>query len=162
MEVNPVLLEPCQDFRPKKVLIFKTVCCINTSCFQCGDDGIGDCCSMCKMERLILVEDVVRNRVLGHAFARMVRVLFDQRGFYDQRMTIPKEVSNRNILLGTDLLVYLIKVSREMYQGATASLLPPLIPVIRQEAVIGRLRYLLDTVKNSPRTKAYAILVSVP
>lgn len=161
MEVNPVLLEPCQDFRPKQVLVFKTVCCINTSCFQCCG-GNNDCCSMCTMERLILIEDAVKNRVLGHAFARMVRVLFDQKGFYDQRMTIPKDVSNRLILLGTDLLVYLIQVCKEMYQGATASLLPPLVPVSRQEAVLGRLRYLLDTVKNSPRTKVYAILVSVP
>ena len=149
------------DFRPKQVLVIKTVSCINSFCLICKNSTTG-CCVKCQLERLVLIEDLDKNQVLGQAFVRLIRLEVEKRGYFVNQPQIPQSCCNRHIRLSRDLMTSLLMGYQDMYRGAGIVLLPSRsIPSAEQhQSTVARLRYLVEVVKNSTRSNFHAILIA--
>ena len=112
-----------RDFHPKQMLIIKSLSCINSFCLVCKSSTAG-CCVKCLLERLMLIEDLDTNQVLGQAFVRLIRMDVEKRGFFVNQPYIPRSCSHRHIRLNRALVTSLLVGYQNMYQGAGTTLLP--------------------------------------
>ena len=154
-------LERVRDFRPSKVLVLKTLSCINPFCPSCAGSVTG-CCPTCQVERLVLIEDLADNQVLAYAFVRLVHLEVEHRGYFVHPPVIPPGCANRQIRMDKTLLESFLSYYQDTYQGVGAALLlpPGAMPTLpRHQAVVSRLQYLVDLAGNSSQSTVYAVLI---
>ena len=71
------------DRRPSRILIIKTLQCVDPTCSKCASHLREiPCCRKCQSERLLLVEDVTRNSAFEQTFDQTVEIMVLKRGFY--------------------------------------------------------------------------------
>ena len=150
-----------RDFRPKQVLVIKSVSCINSFCLVCKN-GTPGCCVKCRLERLVFIEDLAENQVLGQAFVRLIRLEVEKQGYFINQPQIPPSCCNRHIYLSRELMSCLLTGYQDMYGGAMTFLLPSgSIPSTKQhQSTVVRLRYLVEMVEHSTRSNFHAILIT--
>ena len=152
------------DFRPSQVLIVKTLSCVNSYCPACTGSITG-CCPACQVERLILIEDLADNQLLAQAFARLVHLDVERRGYFVQRPLVTQGCCNRQIRLGKTLLQAFLAHYQDLYRGVVGPALLPSrgVPTPqRHQALVSRLEYLVDLAAHSTRSTVYAVLISNP
>ena len=155
-------LELVRDFRPQQVLVIKSLSCINGFCPSCIGSVTG-CCPTCQVERLILIEDLTDNQVLGQAFARLVHLDVEPRGYFVQRPLMSQGCCNRQIRLDKTLLEAFLAHYQDLYRGVVGTVLiapGKMLPRQRHQALVARLKYLVDLAGNSTRSTFFAVLLS--
>ena len=145
------------DRRPSRILIIKTLQCVDPTCSKCASHLREiPCCRKCQSERLLLVEDVTRNSAFEQAFDRTVKIMVLKRGFYVH--STRSDVKNCSFPMDAPALSYWIKSCDLAYGGPTNILGIRGKDRAQQTRVTEKLKEILRLIKHNPSLSVWSFL----
>ena len=145
------------DRRPSRILIIKTLQCVDPTCSKCASH-LRDipCCWKCQSERMLLVEDVTRNSAFEQIFDRTVKIVVLKQGLYVHSSR--SDVKNCSFLMDSPTLSYWIKSCDVAYWGPANILGISGKDRAQQKRVTEKLKGILRLIKHNPSSSVWSIL----